>query len=70
MGLAHGVAGLLYVGVGALQQAVGTGPALAATYTLVIPAAAVAFVVLTRVRNASTAVTAAPGPRRKSEKEM
>ena len=70
MGLAHGVAGLLYVGVGALQEAVGTGPALAATYTLVIPAAAVAFVVLTRVRNASSAVTAAPGLRRISEEEM
>jgi MFS transporter, FSR family, fosmidomycin resistance protein len=52
MGLAHGVAGLLYVGVGALQEAVGTGPALAASYVLVLPAAAVAFVVLTRVRNA------------------
>ena len=53
MGFAHGVAGLLYVAVGALQETVGTGAALAATYTLVIPAAGVAFLVLTRVRDGS-----------------
>jgi FSR family fosmidomycin resistance protein-like MFS transporter len=54
MGLAHGVAGLLYIGVGALQEAIGTGPALSLTYLLVIPAATLAFVVLTRVSRSST----------------
>ncbi len=54
MGLAHGVAGLLYIGVGVLQEAVGTGQALSVTYLLVIPAAAIAFVVLTRVSRSST----------------
>lgn len=54
MGFAHGVAGLLYIGVGALQEAVGTGTALAATYLLVIPAAALAFVILTRVSRSAT----------------
>ena len=54
MGFAHGVAGLLYIGVGALQEAAGTGTAMAATYLLVIPAAALAFGVLTRVARSST----------------
>jgi MFS transporter, FSR family, fosmidomycin resistance protein len=59
MGLAHGVAGLLYVGVGALQEAIGIGPALAATFALVVPAAAVAAVVLGRVARSPTRPTAA-----------
>lgn len=54
MGFAHGVAGLLYIGVGALQEVFGTGAALSATYLLVIPAAALAFVVLTRVSRSAT----------------
>jgi FSR family fosmidomycin resistance protein-like MFS transporter len=54
MGFAHGIAGLLYIGVGALQEAAGTGTAMAATYLLVIPAAALAFGVLTRVSRSST----------------
>lgn len=54
MGFAHGVAGLLYIGVGALQEAVGAATALAATYLLVIPAAALAFVILTRVSRSAT----------------
>ena len=54
MGLAHGVAGLLYIGVGALQEAVGTGTALSVTYLVVIPAAALAFVVLSRVSRPTT----------------
>ena len=49
MGFAHGIAGLLYIGVGVLQETIGTGAALAVTYSLVLPAAALAFGVLTRV---------------------
>ena len=49
MGLAHGVAGLLYIGVGALQEVAGVGPALAATLVLLPPAAALAYVVLRRL---------------------
>jgi MFS transporter, FSR family, fosmidomycin resistance protein len=54
MGLAHGVAGLLYVAVGALQEQIGVGPALAATYAVLPPAAGVAYAVLGRAPRAPT----------------
>ena len=54
MGFAHGIAGLLYIGVGALQEIVGTAAALSLTYLLVLPAAALAFLVLTRVSRVTT----------------
>ena len=49
MGLAHGVAGLLYIAVGQLQELVGVGTALAATLVLLPPAAALAYLVLRRL---------------------
>ncbi len=58
MGLAHGMAGLLYIGVGALQEAVGVGNALAATYLLLGPAAALGYFVLTRSSDTGEAVSA------------
>lgn len=58
MGLAHGVAGLLYIGVGALQEVAGIGLALAVTFALLVPAAALAVIVLTRVGRSPTRPTA------------
>lgn len=48
MGFTWGVAGVLYVGFGALQELVGIVPALAASFGFLLPAALVAFVVLRR----------------------
>jgi FSR family fosmidomycin resistance protein-like MFS transporter len=59
MGLAHGVAGLLYVGVGILQEAIGIGQALAVAFALLLPAGMLAAVVLTRVERSPTRPTAA-----------
>ncbi|SDG05120.1 MFS transporter, FSR family, fosmidomycin resistance protein [Blastococcus aurantiacus] len=42
IGVGHAVAGLLYVGVGALQGAFGLAPTMAVTFTLLIPAAVIA----------------------------
>lgn len=48
MGFTWGVAGVLYVGFGALQEVVGIGPALAASFLFPAPAALLAFYVLRR----------------------
>jgi FSR family fosmidomycin resistance protein-like MFS transporter len=48
MGLPMGLAGLIYVGVGALQEAIGLAPAMATAFAIVIPAAVLALVVLRR----------------------
>ena len=50
MGFTWGIAGVLYVGFGALQEWLGLVPALAASFTFLLPAAALAFVVLRRHR--------------------
>lgn len=57
-GLAHGVAGILYIGVGALQGVLGIGAALALTFALPGVAALVAVVVLTRIARSPTQPTA------------
>jgi FSR family fosmidomycin resistance protein-like MFS transporter len=49
MGLTVGVAGLLYVPIGRLQEAIGLGPAMAVSYLALLPAAALAWRVLGRV---------------------
>lgn len=59
MGLAHGVAGLLYVGVGALQERVGITTALAATSLLLPLAAFIAWSVLRGVAQRHDAGTPA-----------
>ena len=46
MGLPIGVAGLLYVAVGRLQEALGVGPAIAIAFGAVLPAALLALVAL------------------------
>ena len=46
MGLPVGLAGLLYIGVGRLQEAVGLGPALAVAFLAVVPAAALTLFAL------------------------
>jgi FSR family fosmidomycin resistance protein-like MFS transporter len=56
-GLAHGIAGILYIGVGGLQGVVGIGPALAMTFALPGAAALVAVVVLTRIGRSPTQPT-------------
>ncbi len=48
MGFTSGVAGMLYVGVGWLQETVRIAPAMALGYILAVPAALLAFYVLTR----------------------
>lgn len=52
MGLTVGVAGVLYVGIGRLQEAIGLAPAMGLSYLTLAPAAALAFTVLTRYRAA------------------
>jgi FSR family fosmidomycin resistance protein-like MFS transporter len=53
MGFTWGMAGVLYVGFGAFQQLLGLGPALAASFTFVIPAALLALYVIRRFKVAS-----------------
>lgn len=63
MGLAHGLAGLLYVGIGALQERGGIATALAATYLLLPVAALIAWSVLRGVAqrpDAGTSVCPCP----------
>ena len=50
MGLTWGTAGVAYIGFGALQELVGIAPALIASYLFMLPAAALAGVVLARHR--------------------
>ncbi len=50
MGFTWGMAGVAYFGFGALQEAVGITPALLASFTFLVPAAALAGSVLTRHR--------------------
>jgi MFS transporter, FSR family, fosmidomycin resistance protein len=56
MGFTWGVAGLLYVGVGALQEIVGIGPAMAIAYSSLVPGALLAAIVLRRQGRAAPAV--------------
>lgn len=60
MGFAHGVAGLAYIGVGWLQELIGYQAALSATYVALIPAAAIAFIVLSRMARPASAAEASP----------
>ena len=48
MGLTAGTAGLLYIGIGWLQETVGLGPAMGFSYLALIPAAILAHTVLRR----------------------
>ena len=48
MGLPVGLAGLLYIGVGRLQEAIGLGPAMTVAFLAVVPAAALALLALRR----------------------
>ena len=54
MGLTVGIAGVLYVGVGRLPESVGLAPPMAGAYLLLVPAAAVASVLM----SASTVIVA------------
>lgn len=51
MGLTIGVAGLLYIGVGYLQQLLGVVPAMQIVFLLLLPAAFLTTAVLVRYRN-------------------
>jgi MFS transporter, FSR family, fosmidomycin resistance protein len=48
MGFTWGAAGVIYIAVGALQEAIGVGPAMAVAYLMMLPGAALATVVLRR----------------------
>ncbi len=48
MGLPVGAAGLLYVGIGWLQERIGMGAAMGASYLFLIPAAILSYAVLTK----------------------
>lgn len=48
MGLTSGTAGLLYIGIGWLQEAIGLAPAMSLSYLTLIPGAFLAALVLTR----------------------
>ena len=50
MGLTTGVAGVLYIGVGSLQEWIGIAPAMSLSYLTLIPGALLSFAVLTRYR--------------------
>jgi FSR family fosmidomycin resistance protein-like MFS transporter len=50
MGFTWGTAGVAYIGFGAIQQAIGLVPAMAAAFAFLIPAAALAGTVLYRYR--------------------
>jgi MFS transporter, FSR family, fosmidomycin resistance protein len=54
MGFTMGVAGLIYVGVGALQQTVGLAPAASLIYGALVPAVLLAFFVLGRHETTGT----------------
>jgi FSR family fosmidomycin resistance protein-like MFS transporter len=57
-GFAHGLAAVLYIGVGTLQDLAGIGPALVVTYLLLVPAGVLAVIVLRRAAGAATQPTA------------
>ena len=50
MGFTWGTAGVLYLGVGVLQEAIGLAPSMALAFTMLVPAAALAGAVLARER--------------------
>lgn len=50
MGFATGAAGVLYAGIGRLQEAIGLQPAMAVAYAAVVPGAVLAWAVLRRHR--------------------
>ncbi len=50
MGFTWGTAGVLYLGVGALQEVVGLAPTMAMAFTMLVPAALLAGAVLSRDR--------------------
>ena len=50
MGFTSGVARVLYIGVGRLQEATSLAPAMVSSYLLMVPAALLALYVLTKNR--------------------
>lgn len=61
MGFSTGVAGMLYIGIGYLQTTLGVGRAMQLAFLALIPAAAIAFTVLTRARVAIEQSPEKPG---------
>lgn len=55
MGFTWGTAGVLYIGMGALQQAIGITGALTLSFFFLLPAAALALAVLSRQRSSRSA---------------
>jgi MFS transporter, FSR family, fosmidomycin resistance protein len=50
IGVAHAAAGLIYIGVGALQGWIGLAPAMAVIFALLVPAAVIAYAALRKSR--------------------
>lgn len=62
LGFAIGLAGVLYAGVGQLQEAVGLAPAMSLAYLAMVPAAALATMVMRRHPNAGDVTDGAATP--------
>jgi len=60
MGFSAGAAGVLYLGIGRLQELIGLAPAMRLAYLTLIPGAVVAWAVLTRYRAAADATGRTP----------
>ncbi len=50
MGFTWGTAGVLYIGIGRLQESIGLTGAMSLSYLMMIPGAALAFYVLKKYR--------------------
>ncbi len=60
MGFSAGAAGVLYLGIGRLQELIGLAPAMRLAYLTLIPGAVVVWAVLTRYRAAADATGRTP----------
>ena len=56
MGFTTGVAGILYIGIGYLQELIGIEPAMRLAFLALIPAALIAFSVLNRTRTSGASL--------------
>ncbi len=61
MGFATGTAAVLYIAIGSLQERIGLAPAMRVSYLALIPAALVAFYVLSKYRTPTAEATRAVG---------
>jgi MFS transporter, FSR family, fosmidomycin resistance protein len=60
MGFSAGIAGLLYIGMGRLQESIGLEPSLRVSYLALLPAAVIAFWLLRKLPPAQPATASSP----------